>query len=168
MLKLCASLIIMYCLLQVMFDRLFSTKSVSESGTLYQIRNLLHRTAVPIDPEKNMKAAKDFLLLVLHALLHSESFAGSSPSPLDVVRAIVDTHLLLPTSSQHLSSDASIDGVTLYARELITLSLLWHCFHDATKEADGERIQHFEPPDIVIMRRKASFYYYNQTTSQIE
>ena len=147
-LKLCASLIIMYCLLQVMFDRLFSTKSVSESGTLYQIRNLLHRTAVPIDPGKNMKAAEDFLLLVLHAhivaaakgLLHSESFSGSSPSPLDVARAIVDTHLLLPTSSQHLSSDASTDGVTLYARELITLSLLWHCFHDATKEADGERI----------------------------
>ena len=88
-LKLCASLIIMYCLLQVMFDRLFSTKSVSESGTLYQICNLLHRTAVPIDPGKNMKAAEDFLLLVLHAhivaaakgLLHSESFAGSSPSP---------------------------------------------------------------------------------------
>ena len=85
---------------------LFSTKSVSESGTLYQIRNLLHRTAVPIDPGKNMKAAKDYLLLVLHAhvvataerLLHSESFAGSSPSPLDVARAIVDTHLLLPTS----------------------------------------------------------------------
>ena len=66
-LKLCASLIIMYCLLQVLFDRLFSTKSVSESGTLYQICNLLHRTAVPIDPGKNMKAAEDFLLLVLHA-----------------------------------------------------------------------------------------------------
>ena len=123
-LKLCASLIIMYCLLQVMYDRLFSTTSVSESGTLYQIRNLLHCTAVPIDPGKNMKAAEDFLLLVLHAhivaaakgLLHSESFAGSSPSPLDLARAIVDTHLLLPTSSQHLSSDASTDGVTLYAR----------------------------------------------------
>ena len=104
-LKLCASL---YCLLQVVFDRLFSTKSVSESGTLYKIRNLLHHIAVPIDPGKNMKAAEDFLILVLHAhvvaaakgLLHSESFAGSSSSPLDVAR-VVWTHIYC---SQHHQS----------------------------------------------------------------
>ena len=71
-----------------------------------------------------MKAAEDFLLLVLHALLHSEYFAGSSPSPLDVARAIVDTHLLLPTSSQHLSSDASIDGVN-YFSDRMRSQLLW-------------------------------------------
>ena len=32
-----------------------------------QIRHLLHRSAVPMDPQTNMKAAEDFLLLLLHA-----------------------------------------------------------------------------------------------------
>ena len=98
----------MYCLLQVVLDRLFSTKSVSEErGTLHQIHNLLHRTAVSIDHESCRRL---FLLLVLYAhvvagakgLLDSESFAGSSPSPLDVARVMVDTH--------HQSSDGSTDG----------------------------------------------------------
>ena len=46
--------------------RIMWLKSKCFCGTLYQIRNLLHRTVVPIDPG-NMKAAEDFLLLVLHA-----------------------------------------------------------------------------------------------------
>lgn len=37
-------------------------------------------------------------------------------------------------------AEATADGVTAYARELLTLSLLWHYFHDASKEADGERL----------------------------
>lgn len=32
------------------------------------------------------------------------------------------------------------DLVNLYAKELLTLGLLWHAFHDAVKEGDGERI----------------------------
>ncbi len=33
---------------------------------MYQLHNLVHRTNVPKDPEKNMDAAEDFLLLMLH------------------------------------------------------------------------------------------------------
>ena len=129
-----------------------------------------------------MKGAEDFLLLVLHAhvvaaakgLLHSESFAGSSLSPLDVANVIVHTLLLLPTSSKHLCSDASTDEVTLYARELTLFSgiasmmLLKRQMVSISSSAGRSCIQHFEPPDIVIMQKKASFYCYNRTTSQIE
>ena len=34
----------------------------------------------------------------------------------------------------------STDTVYLYATKVITLGLLWHGFHDAIKEGDGERI----------------------------
>ena len=34
---------------------------------MYQLRNLIIRTAVPSDPEKNMNSCEDFLLLLLHA-----------------------------------------------------------------------------------------------------
>jgi len=44
---------------------LFSNKSSSERGTLYQLKNLLHRTGVPTNSGDNMKASEDFLLVVL-------------------------------------------------------------------------------------------------------
>lgn len=46
---------------------MFSNKSSSERGTLYQLKNLLHRTGVPNDPGDNMKATEDFMLVVLHS-----------------------------------------------------------------------------------------------------
>ena len=37
-------------------------------------------------------------------------------------------------------SDGTKDGVHLYATEVLTLGLLWHYFHDAIREGDGDRI----------------------------
>lgn len=51
----------------MIWKRLFNKSSSTEKGTLYQLKNLLHRTAVPLDPGDNMKAAEDFLEVVLHA-----------------------------------------------------------------------------------------------------
>lgn len=42
-----------------------------------------------------------------------------------------------------MSSEAiadSVDGVNLYATEILSQGLLWHAFHDAVRESDGERI----------------------------
>ena len=111
---------------------------------MYQLRNILNRTAVPSDPEKNMKAAEDFLLLLLHAhvvaaahqLLLFTSIANQSLAYL--AKSIVSTFLLLPNTET--ATEEHVDGVNLYARELLTLGLLWHEFHDACKEGDGDRI----------------------------
>ncbi len=51
-----------------------------------------------------------------------------------VDKSIVNTHLLLPLS------DKVDDGVVTYARELLTLGLIWLQFYDAVKEGDGDRI----------------------------
>ena len=32
------------------------------------------------------------------------------------------------------------DGIFVYACEVLSLGLLWHCFHDAVKEGDGRRV----------------------------
>ena len=42
---------------------------MSQKGTLYQLKNLLHRTSVPKDPKNHMKACEDFLILILHAFV---------------------------------------------------------------------------------------------------
>ncbi len=52
----------------------------------------------------------------------------------DVAKSIVNTHLLLPSLPEVR------DGVTLYARELLTLGFIWLQFYDATREGDGDRI----------------------------
>ena len=112
---------------------------------MYQIRNLLKRTNVPLDPEKNMKAAEDFMLLLLHTHVIAAAkelleyqVTDESLTVSYVAKSIVNTHLLLPNYAG--GAGASAEGITVYAKELLTLSLLWHFFHDATKEADGERL----------------------------
>ena len=47
---------------------MFLKKSSSvDKGTLYQLKNAINRTSVPMSPADNMKAAEDFILVVLHA-----------------------------------------------------------------------------------------------------
>ena len=31
------------------------------------------------------------------------------------------------------------DGIQLYASEVLSLGLLWHCFHNSVKEGDGDK-----------------------------
>ena len=50
-----------------MWQILHSVKSAKEMGSLYQMHNLINRSSVPKDPGDNMKAAKDFMQLVLYA-----------------------------------------------------------------------------------------------------
>ncbi|XP_065908049.1 uncharacterized protein [Dysidea avara] len=52
------------CLLQEMWKRLYSKKGSRDRGTLYQLKNLLNRTAVKQDPSKAMKATEDFLTVL--------------------------------------------------------------------------------------------------------
>ena len=42
--------------------------------------------------------------------------------------------------STHNQSPVCKDRVHLYAMDLLSLSLIWHGFHDAIREGDGERI----------------------------
>ena len=88
-----------------MWQRLFSKSSVAERGTMYQLRNLLNRTVVPANPEKNMKAAEDFLLLLVHAHVVAAAeqlmeYDFDSESVAAIAKSIVNTHLVLPTSNK--------------------------------------------------------------------
>ena len=108
---------------------------------MFQLKNLINRTAVPSDPAHNMKAAEDFLLLVLHAHVVSAAHVllshGISPSVSELSKAIVSTYLQVPQSATQMASE---DGIYIYALEVFSLGMLWHAFHDAIKEGDGERV----------------------------
>ena len=94
-----------------------------------------------------MNASEDFLLLLLHAHVIAAAKGilsydfTESESLTYVARSIVNSHVLLPESSpdEPAQEQDQVDGVNLYARELLTLSLVWHFFHDA-KRGDSDRI----------------------------
>ena len=116
---------------QVIWKRLYSTRSTSEKGTMYQLKNLINRSAVPLDPQDNMKAAEDFLLFLLHTLIQAKDTIHSflpSHLVLYLSKAIVNNYVLLPSKTKEQSNH---DQVHIYAKEFLTLALV---FHDAIKE----------------------------------
>ena len=48
---------------------IFQKVQCVERGTLFQVKNLLYQSSVPADPGDDRKAAKDFLLVVLHSYI---------------------------------------------------------------------------------------------------
>lgn len=119
---------------------------------MYQLHNLINRSLVPSDSEKDMNAAEDFMLSLVHSFV---TYAGkvfqASSSVTDLAKVIVDKFVKLPDSSNTATSDCT-DGVLAYATEVISLGLLWHGFHDAVKEADGERILRYWKFLLIVLK----------------
>ena len=100
-------------------------KSSKEMGTLYQMRNLINRSSVPKDPGDNMKAAEDFMQLVLYAHIVAaaetvEDLTGAN-SVADVAHIIISSYILQPSHSiiKKTAADENIwdDKLHLYACE---------------------------------------------------
>jgi len=107
------------------WKHLFSNKSSSERGTLYQLKNLLHRTRVPANPGDNVKAAEDLLLVVLHGHVIAAANAilsgAKANDVMELSKSIVEhfVHFNLPSGSSTPTDDS--DKVCLYATEVLTL-----------------------------------------------
>ena len=136
----------MSCILILLasWKRLVRTRSVQEKCTLYQLRNFINRITVPTDPKANMNTAEDFLLLLLHAHVTAAAKIIRSYNPTDsaeiLANRIVANFVGLPSGMEEDSMSECEDEVYLYSTEFLSLALIWHGFHDAIKEADGDRI----------------------------
>ena len=108
---------------------------------MFQLHNLINRSTVPSDPSNNMNTSEDFLLLLLHAhVVAAAKTFGSHESVTDLAKSIVNSVILSRTDESHEAVSNYTYKVYLYAVELLSLALLWHGFHDAIKEGDGERL----------------------------
>jgi len=63
------------------------------------------------------------------------------------------------TVSTQKNSNEEVDGVFFYAAKLLTLSLLWHGFHDAIHEGDGDRILRYWKFLFVIFKNTSHRNY---------
>lgn len=109
---------------------------------MYQLKNLINRS-VPSDPSDNVKAAEDFLLLLIHAhIIAAARILYSMLNPTSVsylAKSLVGTYLTLPLLDAK-TSPVIQNGVHAYALDFLSLGLLWVAFRDAIKEGDGNRL----------------------------
>lgn len=90
-----------------------------------------------------MKAAEDFFTVVLYAYILAAAKkimvnSTSSPSCVDVAKQVVSKYITLSLPNSTASTyKGSAYG---YGLDILNLGLMWHGFHDAVREGDGERI----------------------------
>ena len=60
--------------------------SATEKGTVYQLRNAIHRTSVPLSPKKGMNESEDFMKTLLkgHVLTSACQVSGVDLLAVDV------------------------------------------------------------------------------------
>ena len=166
---------------------MYAAKSTSDHGTLYQLRNLLHRRNVGKEPKQDFNAHDDFFSLIVQCHILSASmevlgmdYLDDNPSeeliPSDVhtfsksdkadllssiVGVILDTCVDINHSvrceenweSEEIECDdgvnaapvprtshSDVDKVNLYAKEVVSLGLLYEEFKDAIRYGQGPRV----------------------------
>lgn len=147
----------------------FYSITPKDKGTLFQLKQVVNRTSFGKTPKHNMKAAEDFLEVVLfaHVIAAAEEVMKHGNMRVDcevVADSIVNNfvRLSIPTNDEPASnsdtnepasnSDAdepasdsetcssNEDSVYAYAADYLMMALLWHGFHDSIKMGDGNRI----------------------------
>lgn len=143
----------------------YSSASGQEKGTLNQLKTLINQTLVPHSPDDNMKAAEDFLLVVLHAhvIAAAETLLkdNNEDSVHQLSTKIVSKFVNIWKNSGNRSSDnesdetsdASSDGIFVYASSILTLDLLWMAFYDAIKEGNGEKVLMYWKFLLMVFRK---------------
>ena len=132
-----------------------------DSGTLFQLRNLINRRNVITDISKDLTAREEFVQLVTIAHVTSAAIqiAGvtnmaelsskilSSDKPMAAVKSLIKTLISEMVRIEYIagtfeSTCPSIDRVQEYAKETLSLGLLLLEFQDdGIREGDGNRVQ---------------------------
>ena len=144
----------------------FKTRSATEHGTLYQLKNLIKRSNVRIKPKSNFDACDDFLKTVItgYILALAMSLLGMEtvddmPKTSDlppttwllddderramlhsVTQTIVNSMSFGYNDGNCTFTNSTDDGVFQYAQQLINLGCFYLEYDDAVKEGDGERV----------------------------
>ena len=138
-----------------------------DAGTLYQLRNLINRRNVSRDPTSNVSASEDFFTSVVEVHILSACMTvfdmtavSDRPSEslfprdvedkdslhrrqvlLDAVKIVMDKFVDFSMDSEGRGEeDGDKDHVCEYARDVLTLGLMYMEFADAIREGDGGRI----------------------------
>lgn len=143
---------------------MYSASSGSDGGTLFQLRNLINRRNVRIDPSDDVNSSEDFLLTIVegHILaavmevfemtsLDDRPTSALFPDDSSETEPIQARNLLVRHLKEVVKTHVDIsfvnpkrtrtpDHIYEYASETLSLGLLWMEFVDSIREGDGSRI----------------------------
>ena len=163
--------------MQVIWKRLYSCSSGMDAGTMFQLRNLINRRNDTKDPTSNVSACEDFFVHVVEVHIISAfmtafqmSSLDDTPSTdifsadsaesdsstrrrffLDAIQNVLDDHIDISIDGEGNSDEARDDDHVLsYARDVLTLGLLYMEFQDAIRGRWGASFTMLEilAPDI--------------------
>ena len=110
-----------------------------------------------------MKPTEDFLLLILHSyvIAAAEKCWKDSDTCKLLSQRVVKRFAKIYLSAEQESKESSPidDMVYNYSTDLLTFCLLWHGFHDATREGDGDRILRYWKFLTVIFQQEGHYNY---------
>ena len=110
-----------------------------------------------------MKPTEDFLLLILHSyvIAAAEKCRKDSDTCKLLSQRVVKRFAKMYLSAEQESKESSPidDMVYNYSTDLLTFCLLWHGFHDATREGDGDRILRYWKFLTVIFQQEGHYNY---------
>ena len=152
----------------MIWKKLYKCTSGIDAGTLFHLRNVINRRNVIKDPAKDFTACEDFFVHVVEAHILTacmavfkmesledqpteEMFSKESLTSDDTVKrstllkailSVLQEHVSLPSIAEHVdfAEESPKDHVQEYARETLSLGLIFLECQDATREGDGERI----------------------------
>lgn len=121
-----------------------------QKGTLYQLKNLVHRTSILLSPKDNMNPTEDFMEILMDSHLISETLQLLDlPSVKDITRDTARLHSLRSIAEQIVetfiqpfffgSKPTTTDEVHNYACDFLTHALIWF-FRYAVREGDGPAV----------------------------
>ena len=140
------------------------------------MKELVNRTSFGKDTKHNMKASEDFLEVVVYghviaAAKELTSTTSEESTVHDISEKIISSFvkITIPSlcnddSSENFgnSRDAEKDSVYTYAKDLLTMGLLWYGFRDAVREGDGDRIVRYWKFLMVLFKTEKHYNYANE------
>ena len=83
----------------------------------------------------------------------------------ELASIIVEKFIHLPRLDDETVPKECEDEIFLYVSEVLSLGLLWHGFHDAIKEADGERLLNYWKFLLVVFKSTKHHNYAKEATN---
>ena len=152
---------------QVIWKRFYKTDSSMDAGTLYQLRNLINRRNVISSPENDVNSCEEFLMIVIKAHVVAAAMEVMGMTDLNdqpnesiippgvtgsaviesvaevIISDYVDLDVTLDTpkqKSKRKATDKDIDRVQEYAKDVLSMGLLYLQFQESISDGAGKRV----------------------------
>ena len=127
---------------------------------MYQLKQLIDRTAIRADPRKDSKAVEDFFFLVWQEPVVASAKVVLTKKTIVAVDVLAEKMVEKFVELCPSGFPAHSDDVYTYGLKLFNLGLLYHGFHDAIRGDDDRVILYWKA--LLIIFRTSNCHNYSK------